>query len=53
MSQLLVQLLRAVYMEGGRSQKADHPSAVCFLHSVCMQKVVVVLSARIFPVGGS
>ena len=40
--------------EGGMSEKADHPSAICFLQfMVCIQKVVVVLSARIFLVGGS
>ena len=35
-------------MEGERSQKADHPSAICFLYSVYMQNVVLVPSARIF-----
>ena len=30
----------------GRSQKADHPSAICFLYSVYMQKVVLGSSAR-------
>ena len=29
-----------------RSQKADHPSAICFLYSVYMQKVVLGSSAR-------
>ena len=28
--------------------KADHPSAICFLYSVYMQKVVLDPSARIF-----
>ena len=32
----------------GRSWKADHPSAICFLYSVYMQKVVLGPSARIF-----
>ena len=32
----------------GRSQKADHPSAICFLYSVHMQRVVLVPSARTF-----
>ena len=45
--------LGAVYMERGRSQKADHSSAICFLYSVYMQRVVIVPSARIFLVRGS
>ena len=32
----------------GRSQRADHPSAICFLYSVYMQRVVLVPNARIF-----
>ena len=33
----------------GRSyKKADHPSTICFLYSVYMQRVVLVPSARIF-----
>ena len=32
----------------GRSQRADHPSAICILYSVYMQRVVIVPSARIF-----
>ena len=32
----------------GRPQRADHPSAICFLYSVYMQKVVLGPSARIF-----
>ena len=40
--------------QGGRSWlKADHPSAICFLHFVYMQKVVLVPNARIFLVLGS
>ena len=37
----------------GRSKKVDHPSAICFLYSVYMQKVVHGPSARIFPEIGS
>ena len=37
----------------GRSQKADHPSAICFLYSVYMQRAVLVHSAGIFLVLGS
>ena len=43
--------LGVVYMEGGRSLiswKVDHPSAICFLYSVYMRKVVLVPRARIF-----
>ena len=35
-------------LEGGRSGKADHPNAICFLYSIYMQKVVLVPSAGIF-----
>ena len=34
-------------LKGGRSQGADHPSTMCFLHSVYMQRVVLVRNARI------
>ena len=37
----------------GRSYKADHPSAICFLYSVYMQNVVLGPSAKIFLVLGS
>ena len=37
-----------VYMQVGRSYKADHPSAICFLYSVYTQEVVLGPSARIF-----
>ena len=36
----------------GRSQKADHPSAICVLYSVYMQRVVLVPRAGIFLVLG-
>ena len=39
--------LGAVYMEGGRSKKADQPSAICFLYSLYMQKVVLGPNAMI------
>ena len=32
----------------GKSYKADRPSPTCFLYLVYMQRVVLVLSARIF-----
>ena len=35
-------------MEVGRSQKADHPSAIFFLYSVYMREVVLGPSVRIF-----
>ena len=34
----------------GRSQKAELPNAICFLYSVCVQKVVLAPSASIFLV---
>ena len=37
----------------GRSQKADHPSAICFMYSVYVQRVVLVPTAGIFLVLGS
>ena len=41
-------------MEGGRSWKADHPSAICFLYSVYRQNVVLIgPSAWIFLTLGS
>ena len=40
-------------LELGRSQRADHPSAICFLYSVYMQVVVLGPSSRIFLVLGS
>ena len=40
-------------MAGGRSQKADHASAISFLYSVYMQSVELVLGASIFLVLGS
>ena len=40
-------------LELGRSQKADHPSAICFLYLVYMQEVVLGSSSRIFLVLGS
>ena len=42
-----------VYMEGGRSQRADHSSAICFLCLVYMQRVILVPGARMFLVLGS
>ena len=43
----------AFYTEGrrsillpGRYKKVDHPSTMCFLYSIYMQRVVLVLSAR-------
>ena len=35
----------------GRSHKADHPSAICFLYSVYIRRVVLVPSARLFEAG--
>ena len=32
----------------GRSLKEDHPSVICFLYSVCMQKAVLIPSTRSF-----
>ena len=40
-------------MVGGRLQKADHPSTICFPYSVYMQKVVLGPSAEIFLAIGS
>ena len=40
-------------LELGRSQNADHSSAICFLYSVYMQEVVLGPSSRIFLVLGS
>ena len=37
----------------GRSQKVDHPSAIYFMYSVYMQRVVLVRRAGIFLVLGS
>ena len=40
-------------MEGGRSQRADHSSAICFLCLVYMQRVILVPGAMMFLVLGS
>ena len=36
------------FLASGKSQKAYHPSAIYFLYSVHMQRVVLVPRARIF-----